>query len=251
MTHAHDRTLLSSLGFSDRDKSDRRHYLACRYVCEESQHLALTRLFVSPSEASLESEGPFARSAQQEVAISKGQNQYKTTIGFVDVLLGSTWREKHKADSHDVRLREQAEEALRTAERDLERCARVSVGFGSEEYYREKRDEARKKTVDDWHIGEPLDKPCIIRASAYIAVEVKIVECGVDSIIRQIALYREYPLRDGYSEVCPLWVAATLFPLSSSDVLVLKQHGIGHVVLGAGFASYCAVEGVASGSPEL
>src|ERR1700690_2789619 len=37
MTHAHDRTLLASLGFADPDKKDQMHDLACEYLSQPTQ----------------------------------------------------------------------------------------------------------------------------------------------------------------------------------------------------------------------
>ena len=121
--HSHDRTLLASLGFSDPDKKNRRHDYACQFLAKaenavaimhrlmgsriltkEAFHridalvvaanngdaLSLRRLNeiwatydtppISPESVSL------WRSAI-EAPISKGEGQYKSTIGFADVLL--------------------------------------------------------------------------------------------------------------------------------------------------------------------
>jgi hypothetical protein len=65
--HSHERTLLSRLGFQDKDKANPEHDLACAYVRERMSS----------------DEHP----AECEVPISKGSGKYKTTIGFVDVLV--------------------------------------------------------------------------------------------------------------------------------------------------------------------
>lgn len=75
---AADRTLLASLGFADPDKKDQMHDLACEYLSQGVRPQRIVE-FVEP-------EGKLVGS-QVEFQISKGEGQYRTTIGFVDVLL--------------------------------------------------------------------------------------------------------------------------------------------------------------------
>jgi hypothetical protein len=76
MTHSHDRTLLASLGFADPDKREPLHDLACEYLSQTPQSERIARL-VEPGVVSVES--------RTEVAILKGDGQYRTTIGFLDL----------------------------------------------------------------------------------------------------------------------------------------------------------------------
>jgi hypothetical protein len=78
MTHSHDRTLLASLGFSDPDKREPLHDLACEYLTEPAQADRLARL-VFPDEIIPGTE------THTEVVISKGEGQYRSMIGFLDV----------------------------------------------------------------------------------------------------------------------------------------------------------------------
>jgi hypothetical protein len=77
MTHSHDRTLLAALGFADPDKREPLHDLACEYLAEESQRERLMRLAGVSEKAT-------SRSVL-EAAIAKGEGQYRTTIGFLDL----------------------------------------------------------------------------------------------------------------------------------------------------------------------
>ena len=79
MTHSHDRTLLASLGFSDPDKREPLHDLACEYLSEEPQRARLLRLAGIPERATSK---PIL-----EAVIAKGQGQYRTTIGFLDLMI--------------------------------------------------------------------------------------------------------------------------------------------------------------------
>jgi len=98
--HSHDRTMLARLGFADPDKKNPIHDLACQYVALPENATALVAHTV------LVRQVPVARTytdhcklkgtvtmtpefsrAELEVPISKGEGQYKTTIGFLDVAL--------------------------------------------------------------------------------------------------------------------------------------------------------------------
>jgi hypothetical protein len=79
MTHSHDRTLLASLAFGDPDKRDQTHDLACEFLSQPAQSERIAEL-VEPSAEKVVS-------AATEVPVSKGEGKYKTTIGFVDVLI--------------------------------------------------------------------------------------------------------------------------------------------------------------------
>jgi hypothetical protein len=97
--HSHDRTLIANLGFSDPDKRLAEHDYACQYLSLPEQRDRLIRLVANDTvnQRLLERNFPFnatalegtflKSSAEVEFLLTKGLGQYKTTIGFCDVLL--------------------------------------------------------------------------------------------------------------------------------------------------------------------
>jgi hypothetical protein len=76
--HSHDRTLIAKLGFSDKDKKNPRHDWACQYLMQQG---VLAKL-LSTKTGTLVAVTGFA----PEYHITKGEGQYKTTIGFADLI---------------------------------------------------------------------------------------------------------------------------------------------------------------------
>lgn len=79
MAHSHDRTLLSSLGFSDPDKKDPTHDKVCRYLA----YGCPVDLMIACGQT------PRITRGKTEVMLTKGEGKYKTTIGFLDVVVRS------------------------------------------------------------------------------------------------------------------------------------------------------------------
>lgn len=91
MAHAHDRTLLASLAFGDPDKKNPRHDFACQYLALPDNHAKLleaTSAVRRPVEKAEAAETRLS-GAFLELPISKGDGQYRTTIGFVDAVFRS------------------------------------------------------------------------------------------------------------------------------------------------------------------
>ena len=72
--HAHDRTLLASLGFADRDKQNPRHALACRYLCRPEVAEKLIDGLVEKTKLAVDVECVMGK-LETEVAILKGEGQ--------------------------------------------------------------------------------------------------------------------------------------------------------------------------------
>lgn len=71
--------MLARLGFSDPDKKNPLHDLACQYVAAPDVAQRLCRQFDLDTSK--------REQVSVEVPLSKGSGQYKTTIGFLDVLI--------------------------------------------------------------------------------------------------------------------------------------------------------------------
>ncbi len=80
--HAHDRTLLARLAFGDADKKNSKHDAACQYLAQPNTALEVVKVVDPTTVAHLE-----GTRAEFEMPIEKGEGQYKTTIGFVDLVL--------------------------------------------------------------------------------------------------------------------------------------------------------------------
>lgn len=147
--HSHERTLLASLGFADADKRDRRHDLACQYLSQSENARALVQLFVDsidpePFEEDvkhgygpvvIEREGSrqFIIKDQPRVTtefpVTKGEGQYKTTVGFLDVVIRD-WLKLENVFMERRRTYETqpwGEWISRTQEIDLPRAVLVEV----------------------------------------------------------------------------------------------------------------------------
>jgi len=82
--HSHDRTMLAKLGFADPDKKDALHDAACRYMATSESYQKLVDRFVKLKDG-------FSHSGLTKYSIDfhigKGSGQYRTTVGFADVVL--------------------------------------------------------------------------------------------------------------------------------------------------------------------
>jgi hypothetical protein len=99
--YSHERTMLAKLGFADPDRREPLHDVACRYLSTEPAvrrlvtHLGLERgpttiqgiNHLGKVERAEKSEHFASHYATLEREISKGQGQYRTTVGFIDLTL--------------------------------------------------------------------------------------------------------------------------------------------------------------------
>jgi hypothetical protein len=235
--HSHDRTLLARLGFSDPDKKDPRHDLACQYLAlrENQERMVdvvlvgelkarrITRLTLPPEweESPVRNvvrayENKHVERVSLEVPVSKGSGQYKTTIGFLD-----------------GRTRWVVEERLSGEIRRWTRDSRSGAAHISDDWT-----PFNERGRHDWDVG----------------IEVKIAPVGIGDALRQIKLYREH-MGDGYgNDGNARFVLATAYPMESHDVAALKAERITHIRLGPKFDEWVAArkaEAASSESPEF
>jgi hypothetical protein len=95
--HAHDRTMLAKLGFADADRKEAKHDLACQFLTQPKPMEAIGRLFgnqpkspitvVKNTGYNFDFDKFISVASLTEVPISKGNGQYQTTVGFLDVSL--------------------------------------------------------------------------------------------------------------------------------------------------------------------
>ena len=226
MSHTHDRTLLASLGFQDPDKKDRRHTLACQYLCQPE---VATRLWgrLVPSLAEPTSviedvicEGPGedaqdGRRKKDEPRFRSGPRAVVHTDAMIEVPV--TKDRGFLVGFVDVVARARASEGCfdETAERDSSQGWPANV--------------IRRRYTARWH-----------NVKITMRIEVKARPVDVADIARQIATYAGCTVGSGYDyDLPPLWVVATCYKMPAADKATLAAKGIYHVWLGEGFAAYC------------
>lgn len=91
--HSHDRTLLASLGFADPDKGNPEHDTICRYLTRpETVGKISDWLFGyvgAPLDVGAKSVVRVVQpvpKAMSEYHLAKGSGEYKSTVGFIDIL---------------------------------------------------------------------------------------------------------------------------------------------------------------------
>jgi hypothetical protein len=166
--HAHDRTMLAKLGFLDPDRREPLHDLACGYLTLHetvSRLVQLLGLNQPPAEVhdsvdglqrtATMSKAVVSHKVNLEWEVAKGHDQYRTTIGFADVLVSFYVEEVYS----NVRVRRPDQP---------QKCGL----FRGPQWQRAK----------DVAYGESLT----------YGIEVKILPVSVGDLIRQIKLYRSY-----------------------------------------------------------
>ena len=165
--YAYERTLLAKLGFADPDRREPLHDMACPYLATADavgrfvHHLGIEHqpkpwldALSNLEEMSFVSRRVVTREAMCEHEISKGIGQYRTTVGFADLVL----------------------------------CLRVEVRHSSVKqrkhsgWNREGRAWSDWQVVNDYAYGEDFR----------YGIEVKITPTAIGDVIRQVKLYRSY-----------------------------------------------------------
>lgn len=86
MAHSFDKTYLASLGFADADRKTPEHDKACQYLAIPEVSANLVRS-VFPLYPNVSEQSSVRGRPRFEVALTKGSNQYKVTLGFIDLIL--------------------------------------------------------------------------------------------------------------------------------------------------------------------
>lgn len=264
MAHSHTRTLLAKLGFADPDRKEPLHDKACRYLSAPGQAQRLVELTREPPADERREIHSLTRPAQPranvEVALSKGNGTYKTTIGFVDVVLRAYAEtvdfaaytvDQRAAERREI-VRRYAQEARQPAitlhRQDNEPWSALGLqleqaAWATPEYVELVRE------VDERQAARQAELLALPRGSDpwrtttnkryVVAVEVKIQPVSHAELVRQINLYREYEdyIEDGHAVE---WVAALRFDVPESYAAVLASERIRVVRLGAAFDAWVA-----------
>lgn len=104
MAHAHQRTLLAKMGFGDPDLKLPEHDAACQYLTSKEIFPKVFAGVIAPKPIKLTEYGIYlieelsGYRVEPEFMLTKGDGQYKTTIGFVDAKV--TFRAKAYAWEH-------------------------------------------------------------------------------------------------------------------------------------------------------
>jgi hypothetical protein len=264
--HAHQRTLLSSLGFTDRDVDDRRHDLACSYLCEEEPAARLVSVVGWEAPRAWPSPGPLTGTRPCEChGLGLGRDvppgycaadwtcdRYADPRTRTDCTATVTRVDAHVTWSTQEQLVQKGEGKYATTigfldvllcyeaevhekgiwKRHARRLLPLKPGTNYPDY---------QATV----VTEELPERCWYcyvtsdTRSFQIAIEVKIAPCSTGALLRQMNLYREYVKPQGRQERL-YWVAALSWAPSVDDHVTLTDAGITVVTLGPEFERYCA-----------
>lgn len=247
MTRSTDRTLLASLGFADPDKKNPLHDLACQYLAlpENAARLVEKHLLTPPDPRNLAHYtnvrwdsielAAHIDTAGLEVALYKGEGQYRTTIGFLDleITTATRWRLKGARTSWEERRRapRSEEEALRG-----EGWTRAWDSDTRDEWSFTRRVQGERSYEEE--VAE-YQNPFYMRR---LVIEVKAGPVGVGDVLRQLALYRQYT-------TATAWVLATTYAPSALDVETLRREGIHHIRLGPKFTEWADAQRSATAPP--
>lgn len=165
---AHDRTMLAQLGFADADRRQPLHDLACRYLATPAAIRGLVRHLgieqgPAPARGGWNDTEQLANVSRKVVShqvtfeheIAKGSGQYRTTVGFADLVLKLRVEEKCSC----VRQR-------RRSGCDAHGCPLWS----------------------DWQTVRDQT----YQTDLALGIEVKVQPVAIGNLLRQVKLYRSY-----------------------------------------------------------
>ena len=174
--HSHDRTLLSSLGFADKDKTNPRHDLAIAYM----QTWEASQAWI-PAVAQVPGAEWRCGSFIPEELITKGQGQYATTVGFLDMGVQLT-----------MGMTVGTREIIPCQTRPIPKVATTSElsSRGWRTYSDEEDaewDELKRAWTHAWETAPSINELVEVRWN--FIVEVKIAREPIGNVVRQLTLY--------------------------------------------------------------
>lgn len=197
MAHSHDRTLLASLGFLDPDKREPLHDLACEYLSEPAQATRMARLAGAPETEDV------ATVPTLEAQIAKGEGQYRTTVGFLDLRI--EWKTETAEGTVLVEVKIQP----------------ISIG-----------DVLRQIALYRGHLKSvSLAAPVVLNKPVS-------AETFKDRLRELSGEKRSLGAAETVQDKGMSWFLATAFDLDAGQSQLIQQAGIVHVRLGDGFEKW-------------
>lgn len=275
--HAKDRTLLAGLGFADSDKKNPLHDLACQYLATPER---ATKILGLVTAGVGDRRGWVVDGASLEEHITKGERQYRSTIGFADLIIRGRYlrsgdidaerraRAEKDAKSERYEIENKINSAYYEALTEIRRTKGPDAWTVSEEELpRRRRTEALEAATETIRLKhqQVYESPFELRYDSQryggewqettyglsfsgrrceILVEVKIGRVPTGDSLRQFALYDEY-LAVGHK------ILVTAYDLGIADVDALRSKEVRHLRLGPDFDRYCASRNEEDVAPSL
>ena len=165
--YAYERTMLAKLGFADPDRREQMHDVACQYLANADaivrfiRHLGIEHppkpwqgSWDNIEQMSLLSRQVVSNEVTCEFEITKGIGQYRTTIGFADLVLTLNVKERHSS-------------------------------------IKRRQHDGWHRTGYIWSDWQDVEDDTYCDRHRY-GIEVKITPTATGDVIRQVKLYRSY-----------------------------------------------------------
>ena len=300
MAYAHDRTLLASLGFADPDKKDPRHDLACQYMALSEVRQTLVERYgksLDKFNETLKASGydqswstykwtlthtkprPHVcnvKSVQLEWPLTKGEAQYKTSIGFLDALVHysvirsvditttslqytnsspgnrdwpSAWVDKQSAEVRAEYIRVSAKTANRMWRDQAAMEAWMNAHKEDERVYTEEWRKACAESEANVPKNWAGERHRAFFGSQNWPTKTEVQSCEDEFYIAVEVKIAEKPIGDVLRQLAlysshmrqsHTWVLVTSYEISQVDLDTYTAHGVNHVRLGAKFDAFVA-----------
>lgn len=221
--HSHDKTMLAKLGFADPDKKDPHHDQACLYLTQPETCERVSSWLSKGIDGTVN----MTMIGHMEQHLQKGEGQYATTIGFLDVVFSIS-----------------AELVFK--KRFTEQFTKQRPEHGESRYGL--REDALYEYCGDygyWTKCEPYTLTNTDKRSWKMFAEVKIGVVGIGEVLRQLNLYLSYFDRRRCSEMprgLPVGILVAPWDLSPAESRSLSDAGYGFLKLGQSFKDWVAAQ---------
>lgn len=207
--HSHDRTMLAKFGFADPDKRNPVHDQACLFLADMGTARAVLKGLLLPAWPDIDRAGAAApqtmgfhghrlrQKAEMEFHLQKGEGQYATTVGFIDVAYGFA----------------------------VDGVERGHPWTLYDAYGRPRQDESRVE-----------DRPRTVQGRVFVEVKIEPVRVtDVIRQMKLYADYFPYPVGASLPDDFPRGILAAPWDLTATEAEALGREGFRFVRLGDGF----------------